>query len=112
MEKVMQLDTLLVFQGSDGFLENLNDLETAPDIFLLDIQMEPINGFEMLQIIKTHKRFRKSKVIAITASVMGEEVDRLKESGFHGAISKPLNISAFPGLIGRILRNESVWFVS
>lgn len=35
-------------------------------------------------------------------SKVGEEVARLKQSGFDGAIAKPLNIEVFPDLIARI----------
>lgn len=112
MEKVMKINSLIVLQGSENFMEKLNGMSKLPDIFLLDIHMKPYDGYELLDILRSDIRFRRSKVIALTASVMGEEVDRLKDSGFDGAISKPLNITQFPNLLERILRGEQIWFIS
>ena len=33
-------------------------------------------------------------------------------NGFDGAIAKPLNIEAFPGLIAKIMDGESVWYIA
>jgi len=62
-------------------------------------------------MLRNDPEFKGSKVVALTASVMSEEVARLKRSGFDGAIAKPLNIDAFPGLISRIINGESVWYI-
>ena len=112
VERVMGLRAPVVFQDSDRFLEKLDELAIKPDLFMLDIHIKPYTGFELLAMLRKDKRFKKSKVIALTASVMGEEVDRLKASGFDGAIAKPLNITVFPDLIKRVLNGESVWYVS
>ena len=112
VENVMKIPSLTIFQGSKDFPEKINNLKEPPTIFLLDIHIAPYDGFEMLSILRADKRFKKSKIIAVTASVMGEEVDQLKYSGFDGAISKPLNISTFPDLIARVVKGENVWFIS
>jgi CheY-like chemotaxis protein len=112
VEKLMKIQSLIVFHGSQNFMEKLNAMESVPDIFLLDIHMQPYDGYTLLTMLRADSRFRHSKIIAITASVMGEEVDRLKDSGFDGAISKPLNITHFPVLVKRILKGEQIWFIS
>ena len=43
--------TLTVVETSDCFEEKLTDLDPKPDVIFLDIHMEPIDGFEMLQLI-------------------------------------------------------------
>ena len=111
VEKVMALNTLTVFQSSERFMEKVLLLGIAPNLFLLDIQMKPFNGFELLAMLRSDPKFDTCKIVALTASVMNEEVDKLKQSGFDGAIAKPLNISVFPGLVQRILQGESVWYV-
>ncbi len=112
IEKVMKMPPLTVFQGSENFMKKVNAMKKQPDVFILDIHMKPLDGYELLNMLRSDKRFRRSKIIALTASVMGDEVDRLKSNGFDGAISKPLSIQQFPGLFERILRGERVWFIS
>ena len=83
-----------------------------PDVFMLDIQIKPYDGFELLSMLRSDPKFNKSKVIAITASVTNEEISLLKSGGFDGAIAKPLNIEVFPDLIARIINGEQVWYIA
>lgn len=111
VEKVMKLQTLYILQNRSGFMQQVKDLGVTPDLFLFDIQMKPYDGFELLSMIRKDPQFSGSKVVALTASVMSEEVARLKREGFDGAIAKPLNIEAFPDLIAKIMDGESVWYI-
>jgi CheY-like chemotaxis protein len=66
----------------------------------------------MLAMLRADPQYRDAKVIALTASVMSEEVEQLRNSRFDGAIGKPLRASTFPDLLARILNGEAVWSVS
>ena len=111
VERVMKLQTLHVLQNRADFMEQVKQIGVMPDIFLFDIQMKPYDGFDLLAMLRDDPEFKMSKVVALTASVMSEEVARLKRRGFDGAIAKPLNIEAFPDLITRIINGESVWYI-
>ena len=111
VERIMKLQTLHVLQNKADFMQQVRQIGLMPDIFLFDIQMQPYDGFELLTMLRNDPEFSRSKVVALTASVMSEEVARLKKSGFDGAIAKPLNIEAFPDLIARIVNGESVWYI-
>ena len=112
VERVMKLPTLYVLQSRADFVQQVRDLGVVPDIFMLDIQIKPYNGFELLSMLRSDPLFSKSKVIALTASVTNEEVSLLKNGGFDGAIAKPLNIEVFPDLIARIINGEQIWHIA
>jgi CheY-like chemotaxis protein len=112
VEKVMNIPTLHILRNSQDFVQQVRGLEVKPDIFLFDIQMNPYDGFDLLGMIRDDPEFHGSKVVALTASVMSEEVARLKASGFDGAIAKPLNIEVFPDLIKNIMNGERVWYIA
>jgi CheY-like chemotaxis protein len=112
VKRVMKLTTLHVLQSRADFVRQVKDLGIVPDVFLLDIQMKPYGGIELLSMLRSEPQFDQSKVVALTASVTNEEVTQLRASGFDGAIAKPLNIEAFPGLIDRIIRCEQVWYIA
>jgi CheY-like chemotaxis protein len=112
LEKVMNLKNTYILRSSRDFLQQVKGLGVIPDLFLMDIQMKPHDGFELLSWLRRDPQFAQSKVVALTASVMNEQVARLKESGFDGAIAKPLNIDVFPQLIKNILNGGSVWYIS
>jgi len=112
VERVMKLPALHVLQSRADFVQQVKDLGIVPDVFLLDIQMKPYGGIELLSMLRGEPQFNQSKVVALTASVTNEEVSLLKSSGFDGAIAKPLKIEAFPGLIDRIIHGEQVWYIA
>ena len=112
VERVMGLPTLYVLESRTDFVEQVRGLDVVPDVFLLDIQIKPYDGFELLSMLRCDPNFNKCKVIAITASVTNEEVSLLKSSGFDGAIAKPLNIEVFPDLIARIMNGEHIWYIA
>ncbi|MAU08805.1 MAG: hypothetical protein CL607_03210 [Anaerolineaceae bacterium] len=101
--------TLTVVETSDCFEDKLTDLDPKPDVIFLDIHMEPIDGFEMLELIHKNPDYAGTPVIALTASVMNEEVRKLREVGFDGVIAKPLDYDTFPRILARILDGEQVW---
>lgn len=111
LKTVMGYPTLFIMEDSHNFLDRVRALPTTPTIVLLDIQMGPIDGFEMLRLLRAEASFAQAKVIAMTANVMGHDIERLKLAGFNGLIGKPLVREVFPDLMGRILKDEPIWYV-
>ena len=109
MEKILHTKNYMIFEDSANFMSRVRNLPARPTIFMLDIHIAPLNGFQLLHLLRQDSGYYDSKIIALTASVMNEEVKRLRESGFDGAISKPITLSTFPKVIDRILNGESVW---
>src|SRR3972149_5645523 len=112
VERVMKLPTLYVLQSGADFVQQVKGLGVVPDVFMLDIQMKPYDGVELLSMLRSDPQFKYSKVIALTASVTKEEVSLLKGGGFGGPIAKPLNIEVFPDLIARIIKGEHIWYIA
>ena len=79
-------------------------------MIFLDIHVKPADGFEMLTGYSASIPVcAHARVIAVTASVMNEEVELLQRAGFDGALAKPIDQIAFPGLLQRILEGKEVW---
>ncbi|MBN1428855.1 MAG: response regulator [Anaerolineae bacterium] len=108
----MGVKRLSVFEDSTDFMSRIKTLEPHPEIILLDVHVRPYSGLEMLQMLRTDPDYSKVTIVALTASVMNEEVELLRTSGFDGAIGKPLSVSTFPELMQRIMAGESVWHIS
>lgn len=102
-------NNITILETSDFFEDCLDNLAQKPDVIFLDIHVEPMDGFEMLTLIRQHNHLSKTPVVALTASVMNEEVRRLREAGFDGVIAKPINYDTFPTALDRILSGEQIW---
>lgn len=66
-----------------------------PDLILLDINMPDMNGYEVLERIRTDKRLDNIPVIAVTADAMPQDIERGIAAGFKGYITKPINFKQF-----------------
>src|SRR5690242_18611213 len=109
---VLQNCQLTMFEDSHDFMPRVQMLEQQPTVIMLDIHVEPISGFEMLQQLREHDYYKDLPILALTASVMNEEVAKLRRAGFSGVLAKPLDPDQFPNLFQRILGGEQVWNIT
>ncbi|MBI5929598.1 MAG: response regulator [Chloroflexi bacterium] len=110
--EILGIQRLILLEDSNYFEERLASLPYRPDVFLLDIHVLPLDGFQMLELIRHHTDYQDAKVVALTASVMSDEVRKLRTAGFDGVIAKPISQSIFPDLLSRVLQGEQVWHIS
>ena len=107
----MHISQLTIFEDSTNFLSRIEAVSPPPDLILLDIHMKPFNGFQMLAMLRGVERFKSVPVAALTASVMNDEIQSLRDAGFGGCVSKPVNLALFPQQIERLLSGENVWSI-
>lgn len=112
MEHRLRFTHVTILEDSTNFAWQIAHLDPAPEIIFLDIHVQPLNGFEMLALIRQTPTLARVPVLALTASVMGEEVKRLRDHGFTGCLAKPLDLDRFPTILQQILRGESVWSIT
>lgn len=105
----MDLQDVIIFDDSTDFLGRAEALDPRPDVIFLDIHVTPYNGFEMLQMLHQSARFEGIPIVAMTASVMNEEVQQLRTAGFDGCLAKPIDMDTFPDTLNRILNGEKLW---
>lgn len=105
----MKYEHVTIFHDSENFEARASRLDPIPDIVFLDIHIKPISGFEMLTVLRTLPAYANTKIVALTASVMNEEVQQLRDAGFDGCLSKPIDIDTFPDTLKQILEGDVVW---
>lgn len=109
--RFLEAPNLYVFNDSSNFVERVKALPIKPSLIMLDIHMKPNSGFALLENLRSQPDFMTTPIVAVTASVMNEEVNKLHRAGFDGAIGKPIDAVVFPNLLMRLLNGEKVWHV-
>lgn len=71
-------------------------------IVLMDIKMPVMNGYESFQILQ--QQYPQLPVIAQTAYALHEDEERIKKAGFHGFISKPINLTELVNMMNRLIK--------
>ena len=68
---------------------------TSPALILMDIQLPGMNGIEALQHLRGDPRTRAIPVIAVTASAMTHDQQKIMAAGFDGYLAKPIEVTQF-----------------
>jgi two-component system, cell cycle response regulator DivK len=79
-------------------------LSEQPDLILMDIQLPDISGVEALARIRAVPALQAVPVLAVSASVMPDEQQRIVSSGFDAFIAKPISIKPFLEAVNAALR--------
>ena len=70
-------------------------MERLPRLILMDIQLPGIDGIEALRQLRAHDTTRGIPIIAVTASALVRDRQKIMAAGFDGYQAKPLNVKAF-----------------
>ena len=92
--------TLEAVTGADGVRIAKAAL---PDLVLMDIQLPDIDGIAALREIRRERALDAIPVLAVSASVMPDEQQKIVTSGFDAFIIKPINLKQFLDTVKRFL---------
>ena len=70
-------------------------LRLVPDLILCDLALPKLDGFGVAQRLRADDRLRAVPLIAVTASAMVGDRDKVIAIGFDGYISKPITPETF-----------------
>jgi two-component system cell cycle response regulator DivK len=74
-----------------------------PDLILMDYQLPGIDGIETFRRIRADVSIRRMPIVAVTASAMPEDIARMREAGFDGCETKPIDVKALMATIESLL---------
>ncbi len=81
--------------------------ELRPDLILMDIQLPGINGITALGQIRDDPAIGQTPVIAVTASAMTHDRQKIMAAGFNGYQSKPINVKDFLAAVRAMLDQKT-----
>jgi CheY-like chemotaxis protein len=77
--------------------------ESLPALVLMDIQLPGMSGIDALGHLRADAATRHIPVIAVTASAMTQDRQKILAAGFDAYQSKPIDVKGFLALVSRIL---------
>jgi len=81
------INAVLANNGIDA--QEKLQLEGKPDMILLDIEMPRMDGFELLEWVKSEDEFKDIPVIMISSRATEKYINKATELGSSGFLGKP-----------------------
>jgi PAS domain S-box-containing protein len=72
-----------------------------PQLILMDINLPGINGFQALKILRDDPATQHIPVLAISANVMPNDIQKGLDSGFLAYLTKPVKVAEFMAALDR-----------
>lgn len=92
VQEILSLNGYDIVVASTG-TEALKALTTDRfDIILMDLHLPEMDGVTATRIIKADEKNRLIPVLALTASAMQGEEDKILDKGFDGYVAKPIEV--------------------
>jgi len=104
---VLQFKGYRTIEAETGELGVALALEQKPDLILMDYQLPGIDGIEAFHRIRGNASTAHIPIVAVTASAMPEEAKKMKDAGFDGFQTKPLNIKEFVQAVATVLSGKA-----
>ena len=77
--------------------------EQVPQLILMDYQLPGIDGIEAFRKIRGAAATSHIPIVAVTASAMPEDEARMKQAGFDGFLTNPINLKEFVAVVADTL---------
>jgi CheY-like chemotaxis protein len=81
--------------------------EARPHLILLDIRMPGMTGYEVAEAIRRDAGLDHCRIVAVTASAMVGDRERIAAAGFDGYIQKPIDPETFMATLEPFLSPRS-----
>jgi CheY-like chemotaxis protein len=79
------------------------------DLILMDIQMPEMDGITATKLIRAHYSAEKQpRIVALTAEVPTEGIDKYKSAGMDGVLTKPVQIEELVAVLESFSKNIPV----
>ena len=94
-----------ILEAKDGLdaIEKLQDVDRAPDLFVLDIEMPRMDGYELLTSLRSRAEHRDTPVVMVTSRAGDKHRQKAMQLGATDYVVKPYQDHELLSLIRRLL---------
>jgi two-component system cell cycle response regulator DivK len=103
---VLQFKGYRTIEAETGEVGVALAMEQKPDLILMDYQLPGIDGIEAFRRIRGDAATAHIPIVAVTASAMPEQAKKMKDAGFDGFQTKPLNVKEFVQAVAAVFSGK------
>ena len=95
-----------VFEAENAAVGITIARKEKPDIIIMDVRLPDMRGSEAARILRQDKETSDIPIVFVTASVMAEGKEEIKNITNSGFIGKPINTRTFAKEISQFIRGR------
>lgn len=103
LRTVLQQQGYVVDEAEDGEQALRKIIDDPPDLILMDLQMPARSGYEVVSELRKDPRLAEVPIVAVTASAMQGEREKVLAAGFTSYLTKPLSLVQLRREVNRLL---------
>jgi PAS domain S-box-containing protein len=104
VREVLALRPWVSFQGAELGEQGVALAQSwQPDVVLLDLQLPDVPGTEVLQRVRRMPALNGTRVVALSANAMPQDVQAALDAGFDDYWTKPIEIDDFLGRVDALV---------
>ncbi|OGP24276.1 MAG: hypothetical protein A2X93_08080 [Deltaproteobacteria bacterium GWC2_56_8] len=92
VREILTLNGYEIVEAKSGTEALVKVSADRPDLILMDLHLPEMDGITATRIIKADEKNRSIPVLALTASAMKGEEDKILSKGFDGYVAKPIEV--------------------
>lgn len=92
MKRIFEDEGLQVLAAADGTQLDMVFDESPIDLILLDIGLPWINGFELAELMKSHRDLKEIPIVFVSGRDSEVDIKRAFEAGADDFVSKPFTV--------------------
>lgn len=106
VREILTLNGYEIVEAKSGTEALVKVSTDRPDLILMDLHLPEMDGITATRIIKSDEKNRSIPVLALTASAMKGEEDKILNKGFDGYVAKPIEVKKLLEAIAESLSNR------
>lgn len=79
----------------------------SPDLIVLDINLPGMDGFELLEVLRSREETNRTPIIALSANALKEDIERGSNAGFNDYLTKPLDVAEAVKILRQYLNDDA-----
>ena len=103
---LLELAGFAVFVSQDASSGIAMAGKEKPDVIIMDVRLPDMRGSEAATILRRDKETQDIPIVFVTASVMAEGKEEIKNITNSAFIGKPINTRTFAKEIGQFIRGK------
>ena len=101
---LMEVAGFEVFLARDASTAIATAKKEKPDVIIMDVRLPDMRGTDAARILRQDKETRDIPIVFVTASVMSEGREEIKDITNSGFIGKPINTRTFVIEISKFIK--------